>query len=64
MEEIMLYLFSLGVAWVPSTLIEFEMRDRRPTHHKIKFLPACGSKSLPQSATCVSGGLGKGADCN
>lgn len=49
---------------MPSTLIDFEMRYRHPTRHEIKFLLACGNKSLPQSATCVPVGLGKSAGCN
>lgn len=39
----------LGVAWVPSTLIDFEIRYRHPARHGTKSLQACASKSLPQS---------------
>lgn len=58
------YLFDLGEAWAPSVLIDFEMRCRHATVHKMKSLLACGNKSLHHSATCVPVRMGKGAGCN
>lgn len=58
------YLFDLGEAWVPSALIDFQMRYRHPTAHNMKSLRACGNKSLHHRATTVPVRVRRGVGCN